>query len=89
VHDTRAFSIPTLNFLINEYARLAILEHFPQLLFFFVSVLTFKTIFVQCTQHVLNLYLSRSGNSMNNLSSYCGLTDARMKASEKDLPVPS
>ena len=24
---------------------------------------------------------------MNNLLSYCGLTDARMKASEKDLPV--
>ena len=24
---------------------------------------------------------------MNNLLSYCGLTDARMSASEKDLPV--
>ena len=38
-----------------------------------------------CTQHVLNLYFSC--NSMNNLSSYCGLTDARMWASEKGLPV--
>ena len=38
-----------------------------------------------CTQPVLNLYFS--GNSMNNLLSYCGLTDARMRASEKDLPV--
>ena len=38
-----------------------------------------------CTQHVVNLYFS--GNSMNNLSSYCGLTDARIRASEKDLPV--
>ena len=38
-----------------------------------------------CTQHDLNLYFS--GNSMNNLSSYCGLTDSRMRASEKDLPV--
>ena len=36
-------------------------------------------------QHVLNLYFS--GNSVNNLLSYCGLTDARMSASEKDLPV--
>ena len=35
--------------------------------------------------HVLNLYFS--GNSMNNLLSYCRLTDSRMKASEKDLPV--
>ena len=24
---------------------------------------------------------------MNNLSSYCGLSDARMRASEKELPV--
>ena len=38
-----------------------------------------------CTQHVLNLYFS--GESMNNLLPYCGLTDARMRASEKDLPV--
>ena len=28
-----------------------------------------------------------SGKTMNNLLSYCGLTDARMQASEKDLPV--
>ena len=40
-----------------------------------------------CTQYVLNLYFS--GNSMNNLSSYCGLTDSKMRASEKDLPVLS
>ena len=38
-----------------------------------------------CTQHVLNLYFSC--NSMNNLSSYCGLTDSRMRASDTDLPV--
>jgi hypothetical protein len=25
---------------------------------------------------------------MNNLLSYCGLVDARISASEKDLPVP-
>ena len=38
-----------------------------------------------CTQHVVNLYFS--WNSMNNLSSYCGLTGARLRASEKDLHV--
>ena len=38
-----------------------------------------------CTQHVVNMYFS--GNSMNNLLSYCGLADTRMRASEKDLPV--
>ena len=35
-----------------------------------------------CAQHVVNLYFS--WNSMNNLLS---LTGARMRASEKDLPV--
>ena len=38
-----------------------------------------------CTQHVMELYFS--WNSMNNLSSHCGLTDSRMRASENDLPV--
>ena len=27
------------------------------------------------------------GNSMNNLLSYCGLIDAKIRASDKDLPV--
>ena len=38
-----------------------------------------------CTQHVLNL--SFFGDSVNNLSSYCGLTDSKMRASDKDLHV--
>ena len=38
-----------------------------------------------CTQHVVNLYFT--GNSMNNLSLYCGLTDSRMRASDIDLAV--
>ena len=38
-----------------------------------------------CTQLVVNLYFG--GNSMNNLLSYCGLIDARMRASIKELPV--
>ena len=29
------------------------------------------------------------GNSMNNLLSYCGLIDAKIRASDKDLPVPN
>ena len=29
----------------------------------------------------------RTGNSMNNLLSYCGLIDAKIRASDKDLPV--
>ena len=38
-----------------------------------------------CTQHVLNLYFSC--NSVNNLLSYNGLINTRMRASDKDLPV--
>ena len=38
-----------------------------------------------CTQHVVNLYFG--GNSMNNLLSYCGLVDAKIRTSDKDLPV--
>ena len=37
------------------------------------------------TQHVVRLYFL--GNSTNNLSSYRGLTDSSLRASEKDLPV--
>ena len=40
-----------------------------------------------CTQHFVNLYFG--GNSISNLLSHCGLTDSRMRASEKDLPVAS
>ena len=52
----------------------------------FVFVLTFKTIYVHnmfwaCSFHV------RTGKSMNNILSYCGLVVARISASEKDLPV--
>jgi len=46
-----------------------------------------------CTQHVLprfelGNFMYWTCNSMNNLSSYSGLVDARIWASDKDLPVP-
>jgi hypothetical protein len=42
-------------------------------------------LYTTCSELVFCLYLSRE--SMNNLSSYCGLTDSRISASEKVLPV--
>ena len=41
-------------------------------------------------EHVLPRFCAYSfhGNSMNNLLSYCGLIDAKIRASAKDLPVP-
>ena len=38
-----------------------------------------------CSELVVFMY--RTGKSMNNLLSYCGLVDARIRASNKDLPV--
>ena len=35
----------------------------------------------------LGIFMYRTGNSVNNLSSYCGLVDAKIRASDKDLPV--
>ena len=40
--------------------------------------------YTTCSQHILSLLFSCS---MNNLSSYCGLVDAKIRASDKDLPV--
>ena len=47
-----------------------------------------------CTQHVLprfdlGIFMYWTCNSMKNLSSYCGLVDAKIRASDKDLPVPN
>ena len=44
---------------------------------------------MKTTRHVLPMFCACSfhGNSMNNVLSYCGLVDARISASEKDLPV--
>ena len=35
----------------------------------------------------LGIFMYWTCNSMNNLSSYCGLVDAKIRASDKDLPV--
>ena len=42
--------------------------------------------YTTCSELVIFMYWTR--NSMNNLLSYFGLVDARIGASEKDLPVP-
>ena len=40
-------------------------------------------------EYVLPMFCACSfhGNSINNLLSYCGLIDAKIRASDKDLPV--
>ena len=46
-----------------------------------------KTTSAEDEQNMGRTRCSFHGNSMNNLLSYCGLVDARISASEKDLPV--
>ena len=41
--------------------------------------------YTACSELVAFMYWT--GKSMNNLLSYCGLVDARIRASDKDLPV--
>ena len=51
-----------------------------------------QNMFCPCSAHVLPMFCPCFAlfhdNSMNNLLSYCGLVDARISASEKDVPVP-
>ena len=66
------------------FKKIASSEHVKNMLCTkIVFVLTFKTMFV----HNMFLACSELAIFLNNLSSYCGLTDSRMSASEKDLPV--
>ena len=46
-----------------------------------------KKQFVYTTCSELGIFMYSTGNSMHNILSYCGLVDARISASEKDLPV--
>ena len=46
-----------------------------------------KNQFVYTTCPELVIFLYWICNSMNNLLSYCGLLDARIRASDKDLPI--
>ena len=55
-----------------------------------VLILAFRTIYVHnmfspCSK--LGIFTNWTCNSMNNMSSYCGLVDAKIRASDKDLPV--
>ena len=57
-----------------------------QIVFLFLYWHSEQFMYTTCSELVVFMYWTR--NSMNNLLSYCGLVDARISASEKDLPVP-
>ena len=52
--------------------------------FFWMSKQKQQFVYTTCSAGILSLQLSWT---MNNLSPYCGLVDAKIRASDKDLPV--
>ena len=60
----------------------------PELSLLNVKTKTNKKQFIYTTCSELIAFLYWTGKSMNNRLTYCGLVDARISASEKDLPVP-
>ena len=46
-----------------------------------------KKQFVYTTCSELGIFMSWTSDSINNLLSYCGLVDEKIRASDKDLPV--
>ena len=54
---------------------------------FWMSKRKQKTICVHRMFSQLGTFMYWTCNSMNNLSSYCGLVDAKIRASDEDLPV--
>ena len=52
-----------------------------------VKTKTKKQQFVYSTCTKLVVFLYQTCKSINDLSSYCGLFDARLRASEKNLPI--
>ena len=56
-----------------------------QKLFWMSGTLSVHNMFYPCSE--LGIFMYWTCNSMNNLSLYCGLVDAKIRASDKDLPV--
>ena len=74
---------------VHENCKLRTCSDHAQNMTCCVFVLTFRIIYVHnmfssCSELVVFMYWT--GNSMNNISSYCGLVDARIRAYDKDLP---
>ena len=57
-----------------------------QITFLFMFWHSEQFMYTTCSELVVFMYWT--GKSMNNLLSYCGLVDARIRGSDKDLPVP-
>ena len=56
-----------------------------QKLFWMSKTISVHNMFSKSSE--LKIFMNWTCNSINNLLSYCGLIDAKIRASEKDLPV--
>ena len=56
-----------------------------QKLFLTLRTISVHNMFSPCSELAIFMYWAR--NSMNNLLSYCGLVDTKIRASDKDLPL--
>ena len=84
-YDARLFMELQVQYKKNTWSEHVVYKNCFLFLFWHSNQFLYTT----CSELVFFLYWSC--NSMNNLSSnlssYCGLTDSRMRASETDLPV--
>ena len=55
-------------------------------LFWVSKTISVHNMFYPCSE--LRIFMYWTCNSMNNLPSYCGLVDAKIRASDNDLPIP-
>ena len=69
----------------DQYMKIPSSEHVVYTKLFWMSKQKQTTICVHNMELRIFMYWTR--NSMNNLSSYCGLVDAKIRASDKDLPL--
>ena len=80
-YDDRLFIDSWLQYKKNTTSEHVVYKH----CFLFLFWSSKQCLYTTCSQLVFFLYWIQEW--MNNLSSYCGLTDSRISASEKDLPV--
>ena len=74
-------------FIVHENCKLRIPAEHVVYTNCFLFLFWYSEQFMYTTCSELGIFMYWTCNSMNNLLSYCGLVDAKIRASDKDLPV--
>ena len=83
---SEALILASTNPQYDKYMKIPSSKHVYTNCFPFLFWHSEQFMYTTCSELGIFMYWTR--NSMNNLLSYYGLVDARISASEKDLPVP-